>query len=97
MFLNETHALMSCRLTTSAEPNPTKILPKMATCMDRYEIARAYNKFPTQGHSAENKSADRNELFVYHTEKMNAAKMAEKEEAPTRVAPNAPSVPRIMA
>jgi plasmid replication initiation protein len=97
MYRNDTHAAISCRFTTSADPNPTNTRPKIARGRDLYDIARAYSKFPTKGQAAEKMSADRNELLVYHREYSTAPNMAEKDEAPTSVAPKAPSAPSRIA
>lgn len=45
------------------------------------------------GHIAEKSKADRNEKRVYHAEYKKAAPNAAREDAPTRVAPKAPSTP----
>jgi hypothetical protein len=68
MDWKDTHAEISCRFTTSADPNPTKILPQKATCIDLQEDASPYNKFPRKGKKAEKNRADRKELLVYQNE-----------------------------
>jgi hypothetical protein len=65
--------------------------------MDSQDKASEYSKFPKHGHRAEKKRADRKELFVYQKEYRKAANMAARDEAPTRVAPKAPSVPSAIA
>ena len=64
----ETHAEMSCLLTTSADPKPESILPINAIFIESYAIAKEYIKFPTNGHTAEKMSADLNDDFVYQIE-----------------------------